>query len=180
MKIVLSTHFDIARPVMSIKMDDKNLLGLVDNFAGVFVSYQVSRKTGVPVHFTNYEELDYDGADAVARQLDKDTIVFVIDTILERDIKGKSASITNAYRIEQYWKEMKEKFGKDIQFIDGLFEQTEDETWIYGNKYKLETFYFGIPIPGDYYHSTELSVSLKTIDNVTNIIIDLIKYFQSK
>ncbi len=49
MKIVLSAHFDLARPVMSIKMDDKHLLGLVDNFAGVFVSYQASRKAGVPV-----------------------------------------------------------------------------------------------------------------------------------
>lgn len=180
MRVVLSAHFDIARPVMSIKIDDKNLLGLVDNFAGVFVSYQASRKTGVPVHFTNYEELDYDGADAVAKSLDKDTIAFVIDTILERHIHGKSASITNAYGLDKYWNEMKEKFGSNIHFIDGLFEQTEDETWIYGHKYKLKTFYFGVPIPGDYYHSTELTVSLKTIDNVTNIIIDLIKYFQNK
>lgn len=180
MKIVLSAHMDLARPVMSIKMDDKNLLGLVDNFAGVFASYQASRKTGVQVHFTNYEELDYDGADAVAKSLNKDTLVFVIDTILEKDIMGKSASITNSYGLEQYWGEMKEKFGNNIHFIDGLFEQTEDETWIYGHKYKLKTFYLGVPIPGDYYHSTELTVSLKTIDSVTSIIVDLIKYFQSK
>jgi hypothetical protein len=66
MKIILSAHMDLARPVMSIKMDSKNLLGLVDNFAGLFASYQASRKTGATVHFTNYEELDYDGADAVA------------------------------------------------------------------------------------------------------------------
>jgi len=44
MKIVLSAHMDLARPVMSIKMDDKNLLGLVDNFAGVFASYQLPEK----------------------------------------------------------------------------------------------------------------------------------------
>ncbi len=180
MKIILSAHFDLARPVMSIKMDDKSLLGLVDNFAGVFASYQASRKTGVPVHFTNYEELDYDGADAVAKSLDRDTLVFVVDTILERDIKGKSASITNAYGLEKYWDEMKEKFMKDIHFIDGLFEQTEDETWIYGHKYKLKTFYLGVPIPGDYYHSTELKVDLKTIDKITDIIVDLIKYFQTR
>jgi putative aminopeptidase FrvX len=180
MEVILSAHMDIARPVMSIKMDDKNLVGLVDNFAGVFASYQASRKTGVSVHFTNYEELDYDGADAVAKSLDKDTIVFVVDTILERDIKGKSTSITNAYGLEPYWNEMKEKFGDNIHFIDGLFEQAEDETWIYGHKYKLKTFYLGVPIPGDYYHSTELTVTLKTIDEITNIIVDLIKYFKSK
>jgi hypothetical protein len=62
MKIIISAHMDLARPVMSIQMDDKNLSGLVDNFAGVFASYQASRKTGITVHFTNYEELDYDGA----------------------------------------------------------------------------------------------------------------------
>lgn len=102
MKVILSAHMDLARPVMLIKMDDKNLLGLVDNFAGVFASYQASRKTGVIVHFTNYEELDYDGADAVAKQLDKDTIVLVVDTILESETKGKSASITNAYGLAAY------------------------------------------------------------------------------
>ncbi len=180
MKIIISAHIDLARPVMSIKMDDKNLLGLVDNFAGVFASYQASRKTGAIVHFTNYEELDYDGADAVAKSLDKETIVFVVDTILERDAKGKSASITNAYGLEKYWEEMKEKFGENVHFIDGLFEQTEDETWIYGNKYKLKTFYLGVPIPGNYYHSTELTVNLKTIDKVTDIIISFIKYFKVK
>ncbi|MBU3979162.1 hypothetical protein KJ980_01970 [Patescibacteria group bacterium] len=112
--------------------------------------------------------------------MDKNTIVFVVDTILEKDIKGKSASITNAYGLEPYWNEMKEKFGDNIHFMNGLFEQTEDETWIYGHKYKLKTFYLGVPIPGDYYHSTELKVNLKTIDRTTDIIVDLIKYFQSK
>jgi putative aminopeptidase FrvX len=180
MKIIISAHMDLARPVMSIKMDDKNLVGLVDNFAGVFASYQASRRTGVSVQFTNYEELDYDGADTVAKQLDKDTIVFVVDTILEKDVKGKLVSITNAYGLGAYWDEMKKEFGNNVCFIDGFFEQKEDETWIYGNKHKLKTFYLGVPIPGDYYHSTELAVNLKTIDKVTNIIVDLIKYFQGK
>lgn len=180
MKIVLSAHMDLARPVMSIKMDDQNLLGLVDNFAGVFASYQASRKTGVEVHFTNFEELEYDGADAVAKSLDKDTIVFVVDTILESDIHGKATSITNGYSMEPYWNELKEKFSEDVHFIEGLFEEKEDETWIYGHKYKLKTFYLGVPIPGDYYHSTELTVKLKTIDKVTDILVKLIKYFQSK
>jgi hypothetical protein len=65
MNIVLSAHFDLAHPVMSIHLDSEKLTGLVDNFAGVFVSYQASRKTGVPVYFTNYEELDYDGTISV-------------------------------------------------------------------------------------------------------------------
>ena len=75
MRIVISAHFDLARPVMSINMDDKNILGLVDNFAGMFVAYQASRKTGIPVYFTNYEELEFDGAQEVAKSLSKDTPV---------------------------------------------------------------------------------------------------------
>ncbi len=180
MKIVLSAHMDIARPVMSIKMDDKHLIGLVDNFAGIFAAYQASRKTGVPVYFTNYEELDYDGADAVAKTLDKSTIIFVVDTILAKDLQGKDASLTNAYGLETYWKELKTKFSKNIHFIDSFFEETEDETYIYGKRYRLKTFYFGVPIPGIYYHSTDLSVDLKTIDMSTSILVDLINYFQSK
>lgn len=180
MKVILSTHMDLARPVMAIKMDDKNLLGLVDNFAGVFASYQASRKTGTIVYFTNYEELDYDGADAVAKSLDKDTIVIVVDAILERDIRGKTASITNAYGFDKQWQELKEKFSDEIHFIDGLFEETEDETWVYGHKHKMKTFYFGVPIPGDYYHNTELTVKLETIDKVSAVLVDLIEYFESK
>ncbi len=180
MKIILSAHMDLARPVMSIKMNDKHLNGLVDNFTGIFASYQASRKTGVTVHFTNFEELDYDGADAVAKSLDKDTLVFVVDTILEKDVNGKVASITNAYGIQKYWDELKVKFSDEVHFIDGFFEETEDETWIYGNRYKLKTFYLGIPIPGPYYHSTELTVQLTSIDKITEIIVKLINFFDSK
>jgi hypothetical protein len=171
---------DLARPVMSIKMDDKHLLGLVDNFAGLFAAYQASRKTGVTVHFTNYEELDFDGADAVGKALDKETLVFVVDTILERDTQGKAALLTNSYGLASYWNELKEKFSEKIHFIDGLFEHEQDETWIYGDRYKLKTFYLGVPMPGDYYHSTEAAVSLETIDTSTEIIVDLVNFFKDK
>jgi len=178
MKVVISAHMDLARPAMFIQLDSKNLLGLVDNFAGVFASYQASRKLSTPVYFTNYEELDYDGADAVAKSLGKDVLVIVVDTILESDIAGKSVSLTNTYGIDKLTlDQLKEKFNDRIHFIDGLFEETEDETWIYGHKYGLKTFYFGVPIPGTYYHSTENSVSLEVIDKTTEILIDVIKWF---
>jgi len=177
MKIAISAHIDIARPVMSINLDDKKLSGLIDNFAGVFVSYQTSRKTKVPVYFTNYEELDYDGAQAVAKAIDKDTLVIVVDTILQKDVKNKKASIANAYGIGYEWPALKKKFKNKIHFIDGLFEETEDETWIYGNKNKLKTFYFGVPIPGNYYHSTQLEIGLETIDEVTQILTEVIEWF---
>jgi hypothetical protein len=100
MNVVISAHFDLARPVMSIKMDKQKLLGLVDNFAGLFVAYQVSRKIGTTVYYTNYEELECDGAIDVAKSLDKsNTFVIVIDTILEKEIKGKPVSIANTYGI---------------------------------------------------------------------------------
>ena len=181
MKVVVSAHMDLARPAMYIKLDSKDLLGLVDNFAGVFASYQASRELGTPVYFTNYEELDYDGADAVAKSLDKDTLVIVVDTILESDIKGKSVSITNTYGIDKSnLDQLKEKFSDKIHFIDGLFEETEDETWIYGHKHGLKTFYFGVPIPGTYYHSTENSVSLDVIDKTTEVLIEVINWFKEK
>jgi len=180
MDIFLSAHMDLARPVMSIKMDDKNLIGLADNFAGVFASYQASRKTGVPVHFTNYEELDYDGADAVAKTLANTTLVIVVDTILEKDIHGKNVSITNSYRLDPLWEDLRKTFSDRIHFIDGKFEETEDETWIYGHKYNLPTLYFGVPIPGTYYHSTENQVSLDVIDKTSEILIDVINYFKNQ
>jgi putative aminopeptidase FrvX len=181
MKVVISAHMDLARPAMYIKLDEKDLLGLVDNFAGVFASYQASRKLGTPVYFTNYEELDYDGADAVAKTLDKDTLVIVVDTILESNIKGKSVSLTNAYGIDKYdLDQLREKFEDKIHFIDGLFEEKEDETWIYGHKYGLKTFYFGVPIPGTYYHNTENQVTLDVIDKTVEILTEVINWFNKK
>ncbi|PIR80275.1 MAG: hypothetical protein COU25_00955 [Candidatus Levybacteria bacterium CG10_big_fil_rev_8_21_14_0_10_35_13] len=180
MKVVISAHMDLARPTMSINLNEKKLFGLIDNFAGVFISYQTSRKTGVPVYFTNYEELDYDGAQFVAKGIDKETVVIVVDTILESDIKGKQVSITNAYGLDEELKDLQNKFKDKIHFIDGLFEETEDETWIYGNKNKLKTFYFGVPIPGDYYHSTELEIGLDTIDRVAEILTEVVEWFMQK
>lgn len=181
MKVVISAHMDLARPAMFIKLDEKDLLGLVDNFAGLFASYQASRKLGTPVYFTNYEELDYDGADAVAKLLDKDTLVIVVDTILESYIKGKAVSLTNAYGIDKSdLDQLKTKFEDKIHFLDGLFEETEDETWIYGHKHGFKTFYFGVPIPGTYYHSTENKVSLDVIDKTTEILMEVINWFTEK
>lgn len=176
MNIVLSAHFDLARPVMSIKLDSEKLSGLVDNFAGVFVAYQTSRKTGVPVYFTNYEELEYDGAIDVAKNLDKaDTLVIVIDNIKASDIHGKNVSIANVYGFDTT--KLKETFQDNVHFIDGSFEETEDETWIYGNKFGLKTFYFGIPIPKEY-HGTDNEVSVQTIDTATDILVNVIRFLQ--
>ena len=176
MNIVISAHFDLARPVMSIKMDNQKLLGLVDNFAGLFVAYQVSRKIGTTVYFTNYEELEYDGAIDVAKSLDKsNTFIIVIDTILEEDIKGKMVSITNAYGFET--KALKKAFKDKVYFIDGYFEEEEDETYIYGEEFKFKTFYLGIPIPEDY-HATDNSILLSNIDRATEITIEIIEWLE--
>lgn len=185
MKIVISAHFDLARPVMSINMDDKSLLGLVDNFAGVFVAYQASRKTGIPVYFTNYEELEFDGAENVAKPIDKDTLVIVVDTTM--DAESKPAYMGNVYGFST--DPLKKLFGDRIFFKDGMFEETEDETIIYGGKYGLKTFYFGVPIPNpnagiknafpkpDAYHTTDNKISLEAIDKASSILVGLIEWF---
>lgn len=185
MKIVISAHFDIARPVMSIKMDRQNLMGLVDNFSGVFVAYQASRRTGAPVYFTNFEELEFDGAEDVAKSLDKDTMVIVVDTTM--DAEGKNAYMGNAYGFST--EPLKRIFSDKITFKDGMFEETEDETIIYGAKHGLKTFYFGVPIPdpnagikdpfpkpGEY-HVSDNKISLGVIDEASDILVELIKWF---
>ncbi len=173
MKIFLSAHFDVARPVNFIKLTDKSLIGLVDNFAGVFVSYQASRKTGIPVYFTNFEELEYDGAEAVAKVADKDDLVIVVDTT--KDAEGKDGYIGNAYGVNTT--DLKDKFSDKILFKDGFFEETEDETWVYGKKYGLKTFYFGVPIIKDY-HVTDNDISLESIDKSTKVLVELINFFR--
>jgi hypothetical protein len=177
MNIVISAHFDLARPVMSIKQDQESLSGLVDNFAGMFVTFQASRKTGVPVYYTNYEELEYDGAIDVAQSLDKKTtLVIVVDTILEKDISGKTASITNVYNLDTT--PLKNALKDKIHFIDGYFEETEDETWIYGKRFGFKTLYFGVPIPNDY-HTTDNRITLKAIDEASKVLTDLILNLQA-
>jgi len=184
-RIVISAHFDIARPVMSIKMDNENLMGLVDNFAGVFVAYQTSRKTGTPVYFTNYEELEFDGAEDVAKSLDRDTLVIVVDATM--DAENKTAYLGNAYGFST--EPLKKDFSDKITFKDGMFEETEDETIIYGGKYGLKTFYFGVPIPDPNagienpfpkpgaYHTTDNKVSLDAIDKASDVLTELIQWF---
>lgn len=176
MKILLSAHIDLARPVMSIKMDDKNLLGLVDNLAGVFASYQASRKTGVPVEYTNFEELENDGAEAVAQSLDKETLVIVVDTTTE-PTNGKEGYIGNLYGINI--EELKNKFGDRVRIREEYFEATEDETAIYGKKFGLKTFYYGITIKPKY-HDPDNSITLAEIDKASNVLVDLINWYKAK
>lgn len=188
MKVVLSAHFDLARPAMFIYMDDKRLNGLVDNFAGVFVAYQASRKTNTPVYFTNYEELEFDGADAATNFIDKETLVIVVDTTI--DAEGKEAYMGNAYGFDT--EELKKKFFNRILFKDGMYEETEDESYIYGKKYGFKTFYFGVPIPNPFkdkenvfpkpgpYHTDNNKVELSAIDKATSVLVDLIEWFKTK
>ena len=177
MKVILSAHFDLSHPVMNISIDQKNLKGLVDNFAGVFASYDVGRKTGIPVYFTNYEEVDYDGAIDVAKKLDKDTFVIVVDTIKESYTKGKKASITNVYNFDT--SELKKKFFSDIHFIDGFFEETEDETFIYGKRFGFKAMYFGIPVPKTY-HEVDNEVKLQVIDETSEILQEVINFLRAQ
>ncbi|HEV2339350.1 MAG TPA: hypothetical protein VGT05_01125 [Patescibacteria group bacterium] len=180
MKVIISAHMDLAEKVMAIKMDDKTLLGLVDNFAGVFAAYQASRKTGVEVYFTNFEELPtFDGADAIAPKLDKDALIIVVDTTI--DAEDKDAYIGNAYGIDAEL--LKPQFKDRVLFKDGFWEPTEDETFIYGKKHSFKTLYFGIPIPPGIthkYHDVNNKVSLEVIDKAALVLIDLINWFKEK
>ncbi|MEK7526102.1 MAG: hypothetical protein AAB546_01335, partial [Patescibacteria group bacterium] len=116
MKIILSAHFDLAKPVKFIHLDNHNLNGLVDNFAGVFVAYQAARKTNTEVYLTNFEEKDLGGAASVAKKLKaEDVLIIVVDTCT--DAKNKKAYIGNAYYVDT--QKMKKKFAKDILFKDG-------------------------------------------------------------
>lgn len=170
MHIVLSAHFDIAKPVPYIRLEDKAIHGLIDNIAGVFVAYQASRKTGVPVYFTNFEETGFGGATKVAKKLKKsDTLIIVVDTTT--DAQGKDGYIGNAYNFDVT--PLKPKYSKHIHFQDGLYEATEDETWIYGHKFGLKTFYFGVPIQRTY-HDTNNAITQYAIEKASLYLCNII------
>lgn len=168
---------DLARPVMSIKMDNKNLLGLVDNFAGVFAAYQASKKTGIDVYYTNFEELEFDGAESVAKSLNKDnTLVIVVDTTTE-PTNGKEGYIGNLYGIDV--EQLKKQFSNRIRIREDYFEATEDETIMFGKKYDFKTFFYGITIKPKY-HDTNNKISLVEIDKATDVLVDLINWYKTK
>ena len=176
MKVVISTHFDIAHPVMFIKMGENKLNGLVDNFAGVFTSYTAGRNKNIPVYFTNYEELDYDGAIDVATKIDKETFVIVVDTVKETDLHGETASIANIYNFDINL--IKQKLSGKVYYFDTPFEPKEDETFIYGQRFHFKTLYFGIPTPGDY-HDINNYCSLEKIDAATKLLEELIEIIKT-
>src|SRR5688500_5379027 len=108
MKIVLSAHFDLAKPVKYIKLDKLNMTGLIDNFAGVFAAYKASRETGAELYLTNFEEKNLGGAVEVAKNIKKEkVIVIVVDTCTDK-IGTKKAYIGNAYNFSM--DSLKKKF----------------------------------------------------------------------
>ncbi len=211
MQIVLSAHFDLARPVPYLTLDTQGLHGLIDNFAGVFVAYEAARKTGVPLYLTNFEEtgmkgarevvrrgelfrapsrpwltkkqwradrLDLDGASQKASRTKhhKPTVVIVVDTT--RDAGSKPAYIGNVYNFDI--EPLQKKFVKEIFFMPGYVEETEDETWVYGHTFTLPCFYFGVPIPlARDYHDLNNTISLATLDRNCNILTKLVKFIKS-
>ncbi len=243
MQIVLSAHFDIAKPVPFINLADGTMQGLVDNFAGVFAAWEVHQKTGVPLSLTNFEETGMGGAREVAKQLLAECaaqggrkvqegrqnfagysidstnvrvtrrkgpvdaqpssahesqmdgrnemraatggrgeagpagpLVIVVDTT--RDAGEKPAYIGNVYNFDIG--RLQKSHAKDIFFMPGLFEETEDETWVYGHEFGMPTFYFGIPIPHEKdYHDTNNGISLSSIKRSASILSSLITFLQT-
>ncbi len=175
MNIVLSAHFDVVKPVKYIRVKDGKLLGLVDNFAGVFASYNAACKTGVELFLTNFEELPgFKGAVGAAKTFNpKNTLVIVVDTCT--DTEDRQAYIGNGYGVDLSL--LKKKFGKKILFKDGYYEPDMDETYVYGSQFKLKCFYFGIPISGGY-HDVDNKVSIKTIDTASDLLIEVIKFLK--
>lgn len=177
MKIVLSAHFDIAKPVPYITLEDRKLKGLIDNFAGVFVAWEAAKKTGVPLYLTNFEETGYNGAREVAKKIGKNTLVIVVDTT--RDAGKFPAYIGNVYNVNV--SRLKKKFAKDIFFMPGLFEETEDETWVYGHEKGLTAFYFGVPIPHEKdYHSVDNKIQLEAIEKSAEVLTRLIAWLVTR
>ncbi len=175
MKIVLSAHIDLNKPVKYIKVDDKEITGLVDNFAGVFAAYQAAKKTGLELFLTNFEEVNLGGANQVAKDLqDKDSLIIVVDTCT--DAKDKKAYIGNPYYIDTA--PLKKEFGEEVFFMDGFFEPKEDETAAYGWDNQYPTFFFGIPVTGEY-HDVNNKVSLKTIDEAEEVLVKVINWIKS-
>lgn len=177
MKVILSSHFDIAKPVKYVKVDKQGIVGLVDNFPGIFAAYKASRETGADLYLTNFEEKNLGGAVAVSKKIKKEKAVVIVVDVCTDDTKGKKAYIGNVYNFPI--DKLKKEFGKDIFFRDGYFEPTEDETAIYGWDCKLPSFFFGLPIKGDY-HDTDNTISNKDIDAFTSLLIKVINFISQK
>lgn len=183
MKIVLSAHFDIAKPVPFITLEDKKLKGLIDNFAGVLVAWEAHKKTGIPLYLTNFEETGFKGARELVRRGElfrasdqHEPLVIVVDTT--RDAGKFPAYIGNVYNFDV--KPLQKKFRKDIFFMPGFFEETEDETWVYGHEKGLPTFYFGVPIAREKdYHATDNNISERAIDQATQSLVDVITWLKT-
>ncbi len=172
MQIVLSAHFDIAKPVPYITLENGKLQGLIDNFAGVFVAYEASKKTGVPLYLTNFEETGFRGAKEVAKKIKKDTLVIVVDTT--RDAKDKDGLLGNVYNFT-----LPKVFSSKLFVMPGYFEETEDETWVYGHEFSLPCFYFGVPIPHDLdYHATDNKIYCSELNKSSKILIQTITLLQ--
>jgi hypothetical protein len=177
MKVIISSHFDIAKPVKYVKVDKQGITGLVDNFPGVFAAYKASRQTGAELYLTNFEEKNLGGAIAVAKNIKKEKAVVIVVDVCTDEVGKKKAYIGNVYNfpIER----LKKKFGREIFFRDGYFEPTEDETAIYGWDNKFPSFFFGLPIKGDY-HDTDNKISNKDIDEATTILVKVINFISQK
>jgi len=253
MKIVLSAHFDIAKPVPFLSLEKGQVHGLVDNFAGVFVAYQVARKTGVPVFFTNFEETGMKGAREVAKELrdaarhpfssiatrsdfpagpaaalppndariplsfahrlpskreaalhwepfrrvtrkkpalggdpekamtskasNLDFLVIVVDTT--RDAKGRNGYIGNIYNFNL--PKLPKRLASKLFIMPGLFEETEDETWVYGHEFGFPSLYFGVPIsPKKDYHAANNALGVRTIDRATTVLVSFIRQIKKR
>lgn len=174
--IVLSAHFDLSSDVPFMLFDSDGLHGLVDNFAGVFCSYEASRKTNTPLYLTNFEEVNLGGAEAVAKTLKgTDTLVIVVDTCT--DAQDKGGYIGNAYNFSV--DSLKGKFKDDIFFMDGLYEADMDETAIYGEDYHFPTFFYGVPIQNGY-HDIDNHIKTTTIDMASQLLIEVIRHLQNQ
>jgi len=176
MKVILSAHFDLAKPVKYIKSDKNEMTGLIDNMPGVFAAYKASRETGVDLYLTNFEEKNLGGAIAVAKDIKKEKAVVIVVDVCTDKVGTKKAYIGNAYNFPT--DSLKKKFGKEIFFRDGYFEPTEDETAIYGWDNKMPSFFFGIPINGNY-HDTDNKISHKTIDEVESILVKVVNFIKN-
>jgi hypothetical protein len=177
MKVIISSHFDLAKPVKYIKSDKLGMTGLIDNFPGVFAAYRASRETGVDLYLTNFEEKNLGGAIAVTKKIKNEKVLVIVVDVCTDKVGNKKAYIGNVYNFSI--ESLKKKFAREIFFRDGYFEPTEDETAIYGWDNKIPCFFFGIPISGGY-HDTDNKISNKNIDEATSILVKIINTVKIK
>ena len=181
--IIISAHSDTNFKNISLRIENDSYVGYLDNYAGVYSALKAYFSGEIDFHYvrlelTYGEETDFAGAIEVAKDIQPDDLVIVLDVTATPTEKDFVIEKCKSDEVEGFLKDTLQDFSYDLYKDCPDPVSSIDEVEVY--KEKTEHYFFlGLPCYGGDYNHVDVKCKIRSVDQVAKALIEICRNYNN-